>query len=262
MLLISCKGDYMRRILLGIFGLIVLNTQAQVEIVKVGTTTDISGTTVVETITPDDVPMGMWDRTKFYVYNQSGEDQQYRVKRVKIDVPATGWMDELCWPPMCYSTTGEVYITPASVTSPAPAVLNGTNDTDLDMKAEIKPQYYPTQVGTSATYKYIVTDVTGDIHYDSITVKINFVASVGVNTIQKTAEIAVSPNPASDFVTVNAEGVEGKIKVVDVLGNVVYTGDLNNTKKINLSEFRSGVYFLTIQGDSGKGVTKKLVVRH
>lgn len=79
----------------------------------------------------------------------------------------------------------------------------------------------------------------------------------------KSAELLLSPNPVSDMVTIQAEGVtDGKIRIVDVLGNTVYTGDFNNAKKLNLSDYKNGVYFVTIQSVSDKGLTKKLVVRH
>lgn len=253
----------MKKLILFVFGLTVWTVQSQVEIRKPGETQEISGTTVTETITPDDIPNGFWDRTKFYVTNVTGTDQKFRIKRVKVNVPASGWTDEVCWPPNCFLANGDEYITPGGLS--APVITNGTYHTDQNggVPAEIKPQYYPTQLGTSATYKYIVTDETGTIHHDSITVVINYVNSVGVTSITKNVELSMSPNPASDVVTISAEGiVDARIRVVDVLGNVVYTGEFSNSKKLNTTDFKNGVYFVTVQGDSNKGYTKKLVVRH
>lgn len=251
----------MKKLVLFVLGFTVLTAQSQIEIRKSGETTDISGTIVTENVEASDLPLGMWDKSKFYVYNMSGADERFRVKRVRVSVPAD-WNDEVCWPPLCYPTSGDVFITPNSA-GHGPVIYNGDKETDLGGDAEIKPQIYPGQVGSSATYRYVVTDLTGDVHYDSITLVINYVASVSVASIQKNVELTMSPNPAVDVVSISAEGIaDAKIRVVDVLGNVVYTGEFNNTKKLNVSEFRNGVYFVTVQTESNKGFTKKLVVRH
>jgi hypothetical protein len=79
----------------------------------------------------------------------------------------------------------------------------------------------------------------------------------------KTIDLFVSPNPVADFVTIQAEGiVGGRIRVVDILGNIVHSSDFNNVKRLNLSDYKNGIYFLTVQSESNKGLTKKLVVRH
>lgn len=79
----------------------------------------------------------------------------------------------------------------------------------------------------------------------------------------KTIDLSLSPNPVADFVTVQAEGiVGGRIRIVDILGNIVHSSDFNSVKKLNLSDYKNGIYFLTVQSESNKGITKKLVVRH
>lgn len=79
----------------------------------------------------------------------------------------------------------------------------------------------------------------------------------------KTMELFVSPNPVTDFVTIQADGiVGGRIRIVDILGNVVHSSDFSNTKKLNLSDYKNGIYFVTVQSDSHKGFTKKMIVRH
>lgn len=79
----------------------------------------------------------------------------------------------------------------------------------------------------------------------------------------KTIDLSVSPNPVADFVTIQAEGIiGGRIRIVDILGNIVHSSDFNNVKKLNLSDYKNGIYFLTVQSETNKGLTKKLVVRH
>lgn len=257
----------MKKIILFFSGFLALNAYSQVEIRLSGETQDISGTTITETITTEDVAVGsgmFWARAKFHVYNVSGADEQFRIKRLRVDAPA-GWNDEVCWPPTCYSTSGNTYLTPSSISNPAPTIYDGGSTTDLNggSIAEIKPQIYPGALGSSATYRYIVTDVAGTTHYDSITLVLNYVELASISATQKNMELTMAPNPATDLVTIQADGVtDGKIRIVDVLGNVVYTGEFNNVKKLNLSDYKNGVYFVTIHSASTKGLTKKLVIKH
>ncbi len=262
----------MKKIILIAFGFTAWAAQSQIEIRKAGETEDVSGTTISYDISLADVPQddewAYWEGAKFHVYNMTGSDQQFRLKRVRVTVPSD-WKDNLCWPPTCFTDvhnqeTGGYYITPGSGTWAPPTILDGGTDLSTGGPAEIKPQLYPGQLGSSATYKYIVTDMTGNVHYDSVTIVVNYFDVLSISAAQKVAtELTMSPNPASDYVTIQAEGItDGRIRVVDVLGNVVYTGEFNNSRKLNTSEFKNGVYFITVQNSSNKGITKKLVVRH
>lgn len=260
----------MKKFLLFFLGFTTWTAQSQIEIRIAGETADVSGTTVTKNITLNDVPAddewAFWEGAKFHVYNMTGADQQFRLKRVRVSVPSD-WKDNLCWPPQCYtnvqnSEVNGYYITPTS-TGYVPTITNGDTDTDLGGPAEIKPQIYPGAPGSSATYRFIVTDVAGTTDYDSVTLVVNYVNNLSISTTQKTTELTMSPNPASDFVSIEAEGItDGKVRVVDVLGNVVYTAEFNNSKKLNLADFKNGVYFITVQSSSNKGITKKLVIRH
>jgi hypothetical protein len=52
------------------------------------------------------------------------------------------------------------------------------------------------------------------------------------------------------------------MRIVDVLGNVVSKETITGTKKIDLSNFRNGVYFITIETSNGKTINRKLIVKH
>jgi hypothetical protein len=54
----------------------------------------------------------------------------------------------------------------------------------------------------------------------------------------------------------------GTIRIVDVLGNVVTKESITGTKKIDLSNYRNGVYFITIETSNGKTINRKLIVKH
>ena len=107
----------MKRILLGIIALASFGVaNAQIEIQYDGTGPDISGT-IVEINVDQNTPTPF--APKFYVTNNTGSDAQWRIVRVKESVPST-WIDQVCWPPQCYSTSGDVYTTPSSAGNPAP----------------------------------------------------------------------------------------------------------------------------------------------
>ena len=101
--------------------------QDGIEIRLDGAGPDISGT--VHSInlyaSSPDLVGGLY-QVHFDVTNNTGSDQQWQVTRKKMSVPAS-WSDQVCWPPQCYITNGDVYTTPNSGGNPAPTILNGTS---------------------------------------------------------------------------------------------------------------------------------------
>jgi hypothetical protein len=82
-----------------------------------------------------------------------------------------------------------------------------------------------------------------------------------VNDIKKANyDVYVAPNPASDFVTVNAEKLAGAaVRLVNVIGQTVstYTAT-DNSLTLNLEGLPSGVYFIEISAIEGV-VTKRII---
>jgi len=77
-------------------------------------------------------------------------------------------------------------------------------------------------------------------------------------------QISTFPNPVSDVITVQlSDEVEGDLNYVltDVLGKTIYTGTTNqeSTLTLNVSDFKKGVYFLTLSNASSKYVEKVIV---
>ena len=67
-------------------------------------------------------------------------------------------------------------------------------------------------------------------------------------------EMSIYPNPASDYVMVNAEGVR-EINVLDLNGRVLST---TTQSKVDLSSLSAGVYFVRVITDNGTA-TEKIV---
>jgi len=269
------------------FSATIFGQDLKVEIRKAGSTENVSGQTLKYTITTSDIPTSgegyyIWEKAKFHVYNKSGANRPFRIKRIRVEVP-NDWLDNLCWPPLCYDDLNNkelngYFITPSSTGNPAPIiednstkVVGGAADGSV---AEIKPQVFPKQPGSKATYKYIVSDVSGTTDIDSITIEISYIVDPdaskpedGTSSISNSSvsasELILSPNPASDYVYIQADGIlKGSIRIVDVLGNVVYSGGFDSNKKLSTSNYKNGIYFVSVQDSSTKTITKKLVVRN
>jgi hypothetical protein len=255
----------MKKILLFALLLFTWNSFAQIEIRDPHNGTVVNGDTLEYwcNITSLEDEWTTFEGPKFHVYNMFSGNKALRIKRYLVNVPSN-WRDNLCWPPTCYNEVQNLevngyYTTPANN---AVTVYPGSTSNDLSTNAEIKPQYYPATVGSSGLYKYVVTNQDGSEDYAEVFVRIRLFDPLSVAPVTKVAELSIAPNPAVDVVTVQAEGVSNaKVSIVDVLGNVTYTADFSGSKKINVAEFKSGVYFVTVQGSTGKGYTKKLIIK-
>lgn len=69
-----------------------------------------------------------------------------------------------------------------------------------------------------------------------------------------TKAITVSPNPASDFITL--EGENGLIRIYDMKGRMVFSHDAKTNEHINISTLKTGIYVLKTDSQSFKLVKK------
>jgi len=76
--------------------------------------------------------------------------------------------------------------------------------------------------------------------------------------------ITTFPNPVSDQLTVvNQSPLKGQVNVTDILGKTVFTNRITagETKKIDFSTFKNGIYLVKLTSDDGSTTTKKIVKR-
>ncbi len=76
----------------------------------------------------------------------------------------------------------------------------------------------------------------------------------GINTL--TNKIKIFPNPAKDLL--NVTGIDGRVSIVNVLGQVVLDAE---TGKIDVSGLRQGTYFVSILTETGKIFVQKLIIK-
>jgi hypothetical protein len=94
--------------------------------------------------------------------------------------------------------------------------------------------------------------------------------STGLESLEESLPMMdIFPNPNAGIFSVNISNVNNdsnvSIKVLNTIGQVVSSplnlkGSANGIYSVNLSNLSNGVYFVTIQTDSNKLVTKKIVV--
>jgi hypothetical protein len=168
----------------------------------------------------------------------------------------------VCWPPLCYNTSGTVYMTPHTVSNPAPIIVANSDSTNDGKEVELKARITPDRSTPSyALYRYYFYDVQGGGYLDSIDLSIGFV--LGLNQQKTIPTLTVAPNPASNYTTVTLISDEATpFKLVDALGKTVMTEVIyNGSKTLDVSDLRNGAYFLLIESDD-KMLNRKLIIKH
>ncbi len=243
----------MKRILLSIVAVLGLSSlsMAQIDVYEFGSTTEMSGGEVAL-----NGFQGIELHVDFNVINSSNASVTWNVTRKRIgEIPS--WSDYLCWGGLfgaCYPsssmdqtewtspTADEVTLQPGDT-----VVLNSKITPDVNAPGEVIYRYY---FGTTFNPKQ-----------DSVDVRVYI--TVGLDEVPHLS-VSVAPNPSNDYFVVSASGsTASAIRVVDVLGNLILSEKMiGDKKKVDVSNFRNGVYFVIIESDEAKPVTKRIVVRH
>lgn len=82
--------------------------------------------------------------------------------------------------------------------------------------------------------------------------------ATGITETNKSIAV-IYPNPAKDQITINLNnaGVMNTIQVVNMLGQSLYTTETDEqTLNINLSDYKKGIYFITVANASGTTTAK------
>jgi hypothetical protein len=100
-----------------------------------------------------------------------------------------------------------------------------------------------------------------DDNGENATVKRFIIDDIGIQSAQSNDQISIYPNPTSDIVQLISDYPINSWKIHNINGQVLKTGNLNlKNEIINLSEFKSGIYILTIQ--SGENIeSKRLIIK-
>lgn len=219
-----------------------------------GQSTDISGT--VHEINASD---GNEQIIDILIHNNSGASQDLKITRKRLDVPASGWSDFLCWgvegDPFggyCYGASqmsNDTWTTPSAATIP---------DTKAGLIAiHIDPSDL---VGGVGLYRYYVGK-SASSYDDSVDVQIT-TAMAGIKEVKNTS-FTIYPNPADNVLSLNLpqNAQDGYVKITDVLGKVVFEQKINASKSISTETFKNGVYIVSFNAN-GQNYNKRFVVKH
>jgi hypothetical protein len=107
-----------------------------------------------------------------------------------------------------------------------------------------------------------------NLYLDNINVSNQFLA--GINSLEKSLPILdIFPNPNTGIFSVAISNINNDahatVTILNTIGQVVSTpltmkGSANGSYSIDLTHLTNGIYFITIQTDSTKLVTKKIVI--
>jgi hypothetical protein len=113
---------------------------------------------------------------------------------------------------------------------------------------------------TNYTVAGISSDYVASFAY-TLTVTENTDGGV-INSLKRTNKdhIQIYPNPATDILSFNTEGMLGQYELINSQGLIVISGQLNDDNLIKTSEFDPGTYFLHVTTDY-KVVTEKVLLR-
>ena len=243
----------MKKILLSIatiFSLVSVVSAQSVTVNIEGETTNISGTTEMATVITEVVYNH--HLIDFVYNNNTGSSQDWIVTRVILN-ETPGWSNYLCWGTL--GSAGVCHPANADITWSAPNIA-----TVPDGGAARVQTYVTAPTGGTATYRYYVSN-DGLTYLDSLDIEVN--SALSINETSKVS-MTIAPNPSSDYFVVNTSNADnGTIKIVDVLGNVISEERMTAaSKKINVSNYRNGVYFVIIESENAKPVTRRIIVRH
>jgi hypothetical protein len=111
----------------------------------------------------------------------------------------------------------------------------------------------------AGVYPYIVSregyfDVTGDVTVTDDDVVVEITMEIDDTSVPETgiANLTLYPNPTSSMLNVVSGDVISEIRVIDMLGNVVYANTVNHERyEFNVSSLQNGVYFIQVLTTKG-----------
>ncbi len=91
---------------------------------------------------------------------------------------------------------------------------------------------------------------------EEIAVNVTLGVTVGINEQGENEYVAVYPNPATTLLNIKSNGTVTNVTLVNTIGQVVYNGVTN---AIDISNYDTGVYFVTIETENGTTTQKVMI---
>lgn len=232
---------------------------SQVEITKLGNTTVLNGTQLVHVVT-----INGDSNIELLFKNIGTTDKSWKITRKHLTVIPSNWEDYICWgiegeAGQCYSSSAAINWTTPDPLTIFDSQFNPVSGLPAGQSGSAAIHYVAQNCGT-ATYRYYVHE-EGGAYLDSVDVRVIF--SCASIDEKEPVSISVYPNPVSSVLTINAEGLDKfDIRIVDVLGKIIYDETATKTKKVDVSELKNGVYIVSIIEKGVAIQTKRIVIKH
>jgi hypothetical protein len=197
----------------------------------------------------NDTTFGPQNKLDLPVYSKfnSTVAEDYVWERVENSVPQ-GWATAICDKYSCYDTS----------------VNSAEFDTDADETFDMIVHFYPDNncgIGQVVLKVYPKGNEAGAVFREyNARVWCTATASVKTITVKKNT-LEVSPNPASNQITVTFGGTPNKtVDIYDLVGNKVASFATNSLQStFDISQMKKGVYFVSVTGDDGQRISKRFV---
>lgn len=85
--------------------------------------------------------------------------------------------------------------------------------------------------------------------------------TTGINTVSWADDVTVFPVPASEAVTIEANGRQLGARIQNTIGQTIWSGGLNNTVTIPVQSWASGLYYLHLTNAAGEHVVKTITIQ-
>ncbi len=196
-----------------------------------------------DTVTVYAYPGDFMKAVHFYMRNNTDADiTAAKVQSELLDATSTDIeLVSLCYGSCLLGTLSPEFTLPASVTSTDLLIF----DFNVAENAAIPGVHIvKLTVGNNRTY-----DNCGTIYVKII------VHSTGIDGARNNVVVKTFPNPAGEVVNIAAEESIRSVRVVNTLGQVVYTNNNVNAEslQLNVRDYATGMYIMTIQ--TTKGIT-------
>ncbi len=132
------------------------------------------------------------------------------------------------------------------------------NDEKLN-QALVQSTQFPDQISDNQTYCYQVVAVYNDAYETESETRC--IQTVGTRPVPEAHRVAIFPNPASQYVNIVCEEVPGRIQLMNLYGQVVFTSETHEKEIcIPVSSLPKGVYVVVVEIKK-RLISKKLVIR-
>ncbi len=118
-----------------------------------------------------------------------------------------------------------------------------------------------TQVLENAETQEEIDDATEELALAIAEFEATKVIATRINNLS--SELKIYPNPASDYLFIEAENMYFAAQIVDISGRKIFMEEVNthNPMRIDVANLKQGVYFIKIKWDNGEHLIKKIIKR-